>query len=421
MTVATKTRDRQSPARNITPESGQSVRMRATDETGPQLRIDPALAEVIAALSEGGHWAHAYDNKWRIVAESAEQAAVSSGNIINDKFCFGPEAIDVASPTDGTLEFHREVLRRMGGWVLADLNVDRDGLREMLHPALRDTVDELEPSDSAATVWETPSAYLGANIGLTSFALRVRDSAGHVVGTVLIAKPGVGMNTIALLTAAGDLNHLQRMERLAEVGRRPAAVLFADLEGSAQLAKRMPTAAYFTLVRRITRAADRCVLDEGGLVGRHVGDGVAAFFVAEASGSESATARACIAAARALQASMLAVAERHALPAAAVTIRAGLHWGTTLHIGSIITLGRTEVTALGDEVNEAARIEACATGGRILASKDLIEHLDLTDAATLGIDPNHITYTQLADLDTATDKARRDAPAIAVCDITPSP
>jgi class 3 adenylate cyclase len=27
---------------------------------------------------------------------------------------------------------------------------------------------------------------------------------------------------------------------------------------------------------------------------------------------------------------------------------------------------RTEVTALSDEVNEAARIEACATGARIL-------------------------------------------------------
>jgi hypothetical protein len=38
-------------------------------------------------------------------------------------------------------------------------------------------------------------------------------------------------------------------------------------------------------------------------------------------------------------------------------------------------------------------------------------------AATLGIDPARITYSQLADRDTATDKARRDAPAIAVCDI----
>jgi hypothetical protein len=100
-----------------------------------------------------------------------------------------------------------------------------------------------------------------------------------------------------------------------------------------------------------------------------------------------------------------------------LTVRAGLHWGATLYIGSIITSGRTEVTALGDEVNEAARIEACATGGRVLASKPLIERLDPADAQTLGIDPNRITYTQLSELDTATDKARRDAPAIPVCDI----
>jgi hypothetical protein len=100
-----------------------------------------------------------------------------------------------------------------------------------------------------------------------------------------------------------------------------------------------------------------------------------------------------------------------------VTVRAGLHWGATLHIGSIVTPGRTEVTALGDEVNEAARIEACATGGRLLASKNLIERLDIDDAAALGIDPNHLTYIQLADLDTATEKARRDAPAIPVCDL----
>jgi class 3 adenylate cyclase len=194
-------------------------------------------------------------------------------------------------------------------------------------------------------------------------------------------------------------------------------VLFADLEGSTRLAKRLPTASYFTLVRRLTRAADRCVVDAGGLVGRHAGDGVAAFFVAETAGSESAAARACINALRALQAATVAVAERHDLPADAVTVRAGLHWGSTLYIGSIVTSGRSEVTALGDEVNEAARIEACASGGRALASKMLVERLDTDDAAALDIDPSHVSYTQLADLDTATEKARRDAPAIAVCDL----
>jgi class 3 adenylate cyclase len=76
------------------------------------------------------------------------------------------------------------------------------------------------------------------------------------------------------------------------------------------------------------------------------------------------------------------------------------------------------VTALGDQANEAARIEACATGGRILASKDLIERLDVEDAAAVGLDPERVTYTSLAELPTATEKARRDAPAIAVYELS---
>ena len=191
-----------------------------------------------------------------------------------------------------------------------------------------------------------------------------------------VTKPALAMGTIAMLTAAGDLGHFSRMQQLATAGKRPAAVLFADLEGSTQLAKRLPTASYFTLVRRLTRAADKCVIDAGGLVGRHAGDGVTAFFVAETAGSESAAARACISAVRALQAATRGIAARHDLAADEIVVRAGLHWGATLYIGSIVTSGRSEVTALGDEVNEAARMEACASGGRALASKPLLERLN---------------------------------------------
>jgi class 3 adenylate cyclase len=136
----------------------------------------------------------------------------------------------------------------------------------------------------------------------------------------------------------------------------------------------------------------------------------------ETAGTESAAAKSSIIAARALRASLTDIAAR-TIPTTELSLRFGLHWGATLYIGRILTAGRSEVTALGDEVNEAARIEAFATGGRTLASKSLIERLDRADAETLGIDPSRITYTQLADLDTATDKARRDAPAIAICDI----
>jgi class 3 adenylate cyclase len=143
---------------------------------------------------------------------------------------------------------------------------------------------------------------------------------------------------------------------------------------------------------------------------------VVAFFLAETAGSESGAARCCIQAARALREAMMDVAARSDLAPEELVMRLGLHWGSTLYVGQIATSGRTEVTALGDEVNEGARIEACATGGRTLASKTLIERLDPEDAAALDLDPDHVTYTPLADLPAATEKARRDAPAIAVCE-----
>jgi class 3 adenylate cyclase len=225
------------------------------------------------------------------------------------------------------------------------------------------------------------------------------------------------MRTMSVLLLELDPRHVERMQSVDRPARRPAAILFADLEASSQLARRLATSTYFSLGRRLVRAADRCVIDAGGLVGRHVGDGVVAFFLVETLGSESAAARACITAARDLRAAVDEVAARSDVPPADVVLRFGLHWGSTLYVGNISTSGRSEVTALGDEVNEAARIEACATGGRALASKNLVERLDDEDAAALSLDPVHLAYTPLRDLDTATDKARRDAPAIPVCDV----
>jgi hypothetical protein len=58
-----------------------------------------------------------------------------------------------------------------------------------------------------------------------------------------------------------------------------------------------------------------------------------------------------------------------------------------------------------------------ATGGRALASKGLVERLDAHDAEALGLDPGRLSYVALGSLATATEKARRDAPAIAVCEL----
>ena len=336
-------------------------------------------------------------------------------------FYFGPEA--TASRMGGrvgptTMEIQRTQFAALGPWTLTDLRGDRDVLAGMVIPELRDIATSLEPGSAPALTFEQQGAGMrGGRLDIPGTGVRIHAADGRLAGTAILYKPAAGMATLSTMAALGDLGHFDRMQAVAHAARRPAAILFADLEGSSSLSRRLSTASYFALGRRFVRAADACVIRAGGLVGRHVGDGVVAFFLAETAGSESAAARACITAARDLRLAMADVAMRSGLEKADAILRFGLHWGSTLYVGQIVSLGRSEVTALGDEVNEAARVEACATGGRALASKSLVERLEPGDAAALDIDADGITYVPLAELPTATDKARRDAPAIAVCDV----
>ena len=402
-----------------------SSAMQATDHEPHALPDDPELAQAAAAMRDAGHWGLLFDDEWRLVYVTDDMRRVLGGGNELAQWRVGHVMGSPAYVSDTrtwlfgavAIEHVRAQVATVGPLMLADLPGGRDQLRALLDPVLHDMVDEFVPNDEIVTSFQWTQTGIGGSVEMSYLATRLRDSTGRFVGSGVIAKPAIAMSTIVAMTSMGDARHFERMQAAAKPSRRPAAILFADLEGSSELARRLPTATYFDLGRRLVRVADQCVIDAGGLVGRHVGDGVVAFFLAESLGSESAAAAACISATRALRSAVDSVAAKNDLPVEDVVLRFGLHWGSTLYVGNITTGGRTEVTALGDEVNEAARIEACATGGRALASKSLIERLDADDAAALAIDHNHVSYTPLADLPTATDKARRDAPAIAVCEI----
>jgi class 3 adenylate cyclase len=393
--------------------------------TVSELPDDPLLREAAVVLEDTGHAGFVFDADWNVVHISDELRLLWADSSGGDRatlplgvHLFSSEMVQ-ASETwrfgSTTVDYWRGFLREIGGVILADTG--RDRLSEQVDPALRDVVDELTPEP--ATVSWLP--YVGAGVGKARSApmmiTRIRDENGCLRGAFVVGKPSAGMSTLIGMAHARDVPHLERMERLSRAGRRSAAILFADLDGSSSLSRRLSTARYFSLGRRLVRAADRSIVESGGLVGRHVGDGVVAFFPSETYASESAAARACIEAAQSLRHAVAQVADETGLTPDEVTLRFGLHWGAALYIGRITTLARTEVTALGDEVNEGARIEACATGGRTLASKNLVERLEADDASALGLDPDNIVYTPLAELATASDKARRDAPAVAVCEV----
>jgi class 3 adenylate cyclase len=393
------------------------------------LPAEPTLAAWAVALNEAGYWAYVFDTAWRFVfvtddlrlgiGDTGEVTIVPLGF-----HYFSTEATRFRTAMAGgsitPLEYRRARFPLLARYMLATTPDGRDGLRRRVDPDVADLVDELQVEHPPHIwTWYNPRDFRFAGTRAPSWStwIALSDSSGNLAGYCNLLKPAAGMSQLAVAVALADPTHLERMRLVEFPDRHPAAILMADLEASSPLARRLSTAQYFAFVRRLVRAADDRIIDEGGIVGRHSGDGVAAFFLAETTGSESAAAKSCIVAARTLRDVLAEVAQRSELPQSELSLRFGLHWGATLYMGRIATRGRSEVNALGDEMNETARIEACASRGRALASKSLIERLNQTDADMIGLDPHHLTYTPLAELATATEKARRDAPSIAVCEV----
>jgi class 3 adenylate cyclase len=395
------------------------------DEPCP-LPGDPLLAEAALAFESIGQWTWLLDPEWNTVYITHHQrlsfglgAQLVPIRIGVNYFSTASIETSIAWPVGpGESSFFGDFLHTAGAMMLADYEGRRADLERGLDPRVVDLLKGVEPVDAEV------ASHTGGAIGslnrptsIQGSISRIRDRTGRSRGIAVQWKPAVPMTTLGAMAFDKDPAHLERVQAASVATRQPAALLFGDLEGSSALAKTMSTSDYFNLVRRIVRATDQAIVDHSGIVGRHVGDGVVAFFPVVAAGSESAAARSAVEAARVIKAAMTDVAEQSGADVEAVVVRFGLHWGSRVFIGNISTAARSEVTALGVEVNEAARIEACGTGGRILASKPLVERLTLDDAAAIGIDPHRLGYIQLADLPTATEKARRDAPAIAVCEL----
>src|SRR4051812_20387635 len=241
---------------------------------------------------------------------------------------------------------------------------------------------------------------------------RIRDNKGERIGQSILTNVGLPAPLVALL-AAGDAAMYERMARLVEPGRHQAAILFADLQGSGELSRRLPTSSYFLLVRALTAEFDRLVGANNGVVGKHAGDGMTAFFLADDAGAPAAAAASALRAAHELQANALGIAADVVTLELPVMINAGVHWGSGLYMGQLVPGGRLEVTALGDEVNEAARLQETARDGALLASKAIIELLDAAAAAELGV-PSDLLYRPLSELPDASAKAIRDAGHVAV-------
>ncbi len=149
--------------------------------------------------------------------------------------------------------------------------------------------------------------------------------------------------------------------------RRQVTVLFADMADYMPLAEKLGEENTYLFMQRVHRELSEAIHGEEGTVQDMTGDGVMALFGAPVA-LEDAPLRACRAALD-IQARMARLggeieAEYGARPA----FRVGLHSGPLI-FGAVGDDQQMELTAMGDTVNLASRLESSAESGTVLMSE----------------------------------------------------
>ncbi|MGE0661354.1 MAG: adenylate/guanylate cyclase domain-containing protein, partial [Reyranellaceae bacterium] len=169
-----------------------------------------------------------------------------------------------------------------------------------------------------------------------------------------------------LLQAIADLAHApQPPPTPATAQHRQVTVLFADLVGFTELTGRLHAEDLHRLIERFYALADAAILQAGGSIDKHLGDGVMALFGAPIAHGDDAER--ALRAAQALHELMPALSRESGHE---VSLHVGLAAGEAI-VGGLGGDANRHYTALGDAVNLAARIVAQAGSGETLLSDEV--------------------------------------------------
>jgi adenylate cyclase len=139
------------------------------------------------------------------------------------------------------------------------------------------------------------------------------------------------------------------------------SMLFADVRGSTALSERMSATEFSRLINRFYTASTRAITEADGLVDKLAGDAVAAFWGAGFAGPDYV--RRTMEVAQNLSGLM----EQQEIP-----IGIGVHSGTAFFGAMGAAGGVMDMTAIGDEVNLAARLASQAAAGEIIVSEQAL-------------------------------------------------
>jgi class 3 adenylate cyclase/FixJ family two-component response regulator len=169
---------------------------------------------------------------------------------------------------------------------------------------------------------------------------------------------------------------------IAERREAEVSVLFADIRGYSTIAERMSAAQIADILARQLGAMGEVVAAHGGSLDELLGDAVMAVFGApEAMSDHAERALRCAIAMQGRQRELNAEGWTADLPE--IGIGVGVNTGTVI-AGTVGGGGRLKYTVVGDAVNVAARLQAEARAGEILASASTIAAADGVRCESVG-------------------------------------
>ena len=157
------------------------------------------------------------------------------------------------------------------------------------------------------------------------------------------------------------------------------SMLFVDVRGSTELSEQMSPTEFSQLINRFYIEATKAIVHEDGLVEKLAGDAVAAFWGAGFAGPNYV--------ARTLQTAqnILKTMNREKIP-----VGIGVHYGVAYFGAMGEVNGLTNISAIGDEVNLAARLASKAAAGEIIVSEKALQKA--------GMDGSQLEARTLSDL-----------------------
>jgi adenylate cyclase len=179
------------------------------------------------------------------------------------------------------------------------------------------------------------------------------------VGGALMRALGHGPWTKNAKYCAGCFRFMRENHGGAEV---ECSLLFADVRGSTPLAETMRPLEFSRLMGRFYDTAMGVMVKHDAIVDKFAGDQIVAIFVPSMAGPEHA--RVAMSAAM----DLLRRTGHGGTETPWVPIGVGVNTGEA-YVGTIGDGPDTELTAMGDEVNVAARLASSASAGEILATE----------------------------------------------------